>query len=46
MDVMSDKDTLLQVRNNNHQKLLETLDSMIVSNNFSKQQVSSRGPYQ
>ena len=31
MDIMKDKDTLLQVRNNNHQKLLEELDGIIVS---------------
>ena len=29
MEVMKDKDTLLQVRNNNHQRLLEELDGVI-----------------
>ncbi len=31
MDIMKDKDSLMQVRNNNHQHLLEELDG-IVSN--------------
>ena len=31
MEIMKDKDMLIQVRNRNHGKLLETLDKMIVS---------------
>ena len=29
MDIMKDKDSLMQIRNNNHQALLEQLDSII-----------------
>ena len=31
MEVMKDKDTLINVRNSNHQKLLEELDNLVVS---------------
>jgi hypothetical protein len=30
MEVMKDKDTLIKVRNQNHQKLLEELDNVVV----------------
>ena len=31
MEIMSDKDTLMQTRNTNHQALLEVLDNMVTS---------------
>ena len=31
MEIMKDKDTLIQVRNGNHAKLLDELNKMIVS---------------
>ncbi len=31
MNVMKDKDMLLKIKNNNHQQLLEQLESIIVS---------------
>ena len=31
MEVMKDKDTLIKVRNQNHQKLLQELDNLVVS---------------
>lgn len=30
MEVMKDKDTLINLRNTNHQKLLEELDNLVV----------------